>query len=92
MWPHQCHVPPNVAAACCADTLRNEFLAAYGHQHLLTLTHLERAGAQLLAADSTAAAAADSRCTDCGPVLLDTRLWMQAASASSQQDMLSHGL
>lgn len=30
----------------CADTLRNEFLAAYGHQHLLTLTHLERAGAQ----------------------------------------------
>jgi hypothetical protein len=32
---------------CCAvhaDTLRNEFLAAYGHQHLITLTHLERAG------------------------------------------------
>lgn len=27
-----------------ADSLRNEFLAAYGHQHLLTLTHLERAG------------------------------------------------
>jgi hypothetical protein len=32
---------------CCAvhaDALRNEFLAAYGHQHLLTLTHLEKAG------------------------------------------------
>lgn len=29
---------------CSADSLRNEFLAAYGHQHLLTLTHLERAG------------------------------------------------
>jgi hypothetical protein len=29
-----------------ADSLRNEFLAAYGHQHLLTLTHLERAGEQ----------------------------------------------
>eukprot|EP00878_Enallax_costatus_P006042 GHUV01006338.1.p1 GENE.GHUV01006338.1~~GHUV01006338.1.p1 ORF type:complete len:699 (+),score=233.80 GHUV01006338.1:290-2386(+) len=27
-----------------ADSLRNEFLAAYGHQHLLTLNHLERAG------------------------------------------------
>jgi hypothetical protein len=37
-----------VNTACCrggaADMLRNEFLAAYGHQHLLTLTHLERAG------------------------------------------------
>eukprot|EP00882_Tetradesmus_deserticola_P022409 GHRQ01024313.1.p1 GENE.GHRQ01024313.1~~GHRQ01024313.1.p1 ORF type:complete len:362 (+),score=158.49 GHRQ01024313.1:506-1591(+) len=26
------------------DSLRSEFLAAYGHQHLLTLTNLERAG------------------------------------------------
>jgi hypothetical protein len=26
------------------DSLRSEFLAAYGHQHLLTLNHLERAG------------------------------------------------
>lgn len=35
------------STVCCvvrADTLRNEFLAAYGHQHLITLTHLERAG------------------------------------------------
>lgn len=27
-----------------SDALRTEFLAAYGHQHLLTLNHLERAG------------------------------------------------
>jgi hypothetical protein len=26
------------------DSLRSEFLAAYGHQHLLTLNNLERAG------------------------------------------------
>jgi hypothetical protein len=26
------------------DTLRSEFLAAYGHQHLLTLNNLERSG------------------------------------------------
>lgn len=38
-----CHV---LSLAVCADSLRNEFLAAYGHQHLLTLTHLERAGEQ----------------------------------------------
>lgn len=29
-----------------ADSLRNEFLAAYGHQHLSTLNNLERAGGQ----------------------------------------------
>lgn len=38
-----CRVVP-CRAVLCADSLRNEFLAAYGHQHLLTLTHLERAG------------------------------------------------
>jgi vacuolar protein sorting-associated protein 33A len=27
-----------------ADALRSEFLVTYGHQHLLTLTNLERAG------------------------------------------------
>jgi len=30
------------------DTLRSEFLAAYGHQHLLTLNNLERSGGALL--------------------------------------------
>lgn len=30
-----------------ADSLRSEFLSAYGHQHLLTLHNLEKAGACL---------------------------------------------
>lgn len=35
------------------DGLRSEYLATYGHQHLLTLTNLERAGSGAQNADVT---------------------------------------
>jgi hypothetical protein len=74
---HPQHATPCAVAAPCvcwlpllrpADTIRSEFLAAYGHQHLLTLAHLERAGGCALPAGARSGGQAGARGAYPGPL------------------------